>query len=390
MKYKLLYVIAFLYSSAFAEDVRQPITVSEVQHGVFQHFEDSGRTLMAVTKGTVGIVWEDNRSGTPQVYIAFKDKAVTAFTKPIQVSNIGPAYEPAIATINGRFVVGWEAKEHLWLRSVSTTHQGPVVTLGHAPGRQITLASAPQQQAVAAWSEKDSKNYHIRVARLALENNTLKIDHNRAVDTSADRKEQLYPSVAVTTKGMVVAWEDRRQGATRIFTAFAPTGMAFEPYQLLNDFRYSRIRKYGSGTGAMRVVLSGDQKSNIMAVWLDKRDFVQGYDVYAAYSNDGGRTFGKNEKVQDPLGDNIPQWHPTLAMSPAGRIVAAWDDPRDGSPDIWFSYRDKQQWRGDDVWPGGSGDGAQTQPALVLEGEKLHAAWLDRHGGKSAILYSQP
>jgi len=390
MKLQLSCLLFFFCSAVSAQDLRQPITVAAVPHGVFQHFEASGRTMMAVSQGTVGIVWEDNRSGQPQIYVAFKDRTATVFTAPIQVSKNGPAYEPAIAANKGHFIIGWEASDHLWLRSVSPHQQGPVIALSKAAAHQLTLVATPQQTLAAAWGEHDGKNYSIHTAELIPLARSLRIEHRRAVDTSTDRNGEFYPTLTVTELGTAVAWEDRRQGATRIFTAFAPAGKAFEPYRVLNQFRYSVIRKYGNGTGAMRVVLSSDHKRNVMAIWLDKRDFVQGYDVYAAFSHDGGRTFAKDEKVQDPLGDNLPQWHPTIAMSAKGRIAAAWDDSRDGTPDIWFSHRQQQQWQGDDVWPGGNGAGAQTQPVLIYEGETLHAAWLSQHEGKSAILYSQP
>lgn len=389
MKQILVYSLSLcVCTSTLAQNFGKPITVVAGQQGVFHHFEASGRTSMAVARGTLGIVWEDNSSGIPQVYVAFKDKAATRFSKPLQISTNGPAYEPSISAINDSFIIGWEANNQLWLRTVSSTTQaGPLLPISQADARQLTLTKTPQQYAVAAWSEKDKKSYHIRVAEISLNNGAIKMNNNRVVDHSTDRKEQLYPSVAVTPQGIVVGWEDRRQGATRIFSAFAPAGKAFEPYQLLNDFRHPNLNRFGRGTGAMRIVLGCDQKSRVMAIWLDKRDFEQGYDVYAAYSDNGGRTFGKDEKVQDTLGDNTPQWHATLAINPAGSVIAAWDDTRDDTPDIWFSTRKNNQWSDDDVWPEGSGEGAQTQPVLLFDGETLHAAWLDRHNNKSTIRY---
>ena len=374
-------------SQLFASDFGNTITVSASQNGIFHHFESSGRTSLAVANGTVAIVWEDNRTGVPQIFVAFKSRSQTQFTQAIQVSIQGPAYEPAITAIGEQFVIGWESQDRLWLRQVSPARLGNIVPLTTATARQLTLTSTLTSQPIAAWSEQDPTSFHIRIADIAIEHNQLQVHNSRPVDNSSDRKEQLYPSVAVTQKGIVVAWEDRRFGATRIFTSFAPAGGTFEPYQTLNDFLL--LSKFGQGTGAMRVVLASDQHSKVIAIWLDKRDFRQGYDVYAALSEDGGKTFGADEKVQDPLGDNLPQWHASIAMSPRGQVFAAWDDSRDGSPDIWFSTRTHSSWSEDDVWPSGSGNGAQTLPALLYEGETLHIAWLDRDKKSSAIRYLQ-
>ena len=74
-------------------------------------------------------------------------------------------------------------------------------------------------------------------------------------------------------------------------------------------------------------------------------------------------------------------------MSRQGDVVAAWDDTRDGSPDIWYSTRQGNGWSDDEIWPAGAGDGAQTVPVLLFEGKTLHAAWLDRIEQGSAIRY---
>lgn len=371
-----------------AQEFSTPMTVSSTGQGVFQHFEASGRSSLAVADGTVAITWEDNRGGTPQAYVAFKAPQAGRFSQPLRVSENGPAYEPSITVVNGQFVVGWEAQDKLWLRLVNPQTMGKVVSISQAKSRQISFAQTPYAYGSAAWAEQSGQYYQVQVAEVHVTANEISLHNRRAVDVSADRNQQQYPTIAVTQLGTVVGWEDRRQGATRIFTAFAPKGKNFLPYQLLNDFRYSRIRKFGQGTGAMRIVLSSDQTSKVIAIWLDKRDFEQGYDVYAAYSQDGGKTFGKDEKVQDPLGDSTPQWHATIAMSRSGQIIAAWDDTRDGTPDIWYSLRQGSKWNNDDVWPGSDGAGAQTLPVLYFEQKTLHLAWLNRQGNTTSIKYA--
>lgn len=388
MKRYLTSILVCMCSNVQALEFSEPLTVTSAQQGVFHHLEASGRSSMAVSADRVAITWEDNSSGVPQVYVAFKDKHAAQFSKPLLVSEAGPAYEPAIALANGQFIVGWEAQDQLWLRVVEPQKRGKLTALGQTRSRQLTFAPTTEQHAMLAWSELNGDYYQIQTAELRLQQGTIKLSMQRAVDVTTDRKQQLYPTLAVTKKGTVVGWEDRRQGATRIFTAFAPKGKPFQPYQLLNDFRYSRIQQFGRGTGAMRIVLSSDLNNQVIAVWLDKRDFEQGYDVYAAYSQDGGQSFGSDEKVQDPLGDSTPQWHATIAMNQNGQTIAAWDDTRDGTPDIWYSLRQSGKWSNDEVWPEGDGAGAQTLPVLVFEQQTLHLAWLHRQGTFSAIRYT--
>ncbi len=128
----------------------------------------------------------------------------------------------------------------------------------------------------------------------------------------------------------------------------------------------------------MRPTLSAWGKQGVAAVWLDKRDFLSGYDVYAALDT-GTRRFGRNLKVQDGFGDNMVQWHAKVVSDASGRLLAVWDDARDGTPDVWLA-----EWKGeafgDDVAvPAASGTGEQADPVAVLdESGRLHLAWLER------------
>ncbi|MGD8925976.1 MAG: hypothetical protein PVG20_03955 [Thioalkalispiraceae bacterium] len=367
----------------------KPVSITSAPKGVFHHLESSGRRSLAINEGEVAIVWEDNSSGTSQVYVAFKSPTATEFTPPRVVSTAGPAYEPVIAALGDQFVVGWEANEQLWLRSVSP-HQkfGTVQAVSPHPAHQLTLVSMMDSHKVlGVWGEKKEHYYQLHFGELQFVNKQLTVQPHGLVDPSVDKTEQQYPSAIVSRHGTAVAWEDRRQGATRIMTTFAPTGQNFGPGKVLNNFTPARNPRLGRGTGAMRVVLAGRPDGLVVATWLDKRDFEGGYDVYAALSQDGGQHFEQDELVQDALGNNTPQWHPTVAVSDSGFIIAAWDDSRDGSPDIWYSLYQANGWSDDEIWPAGSGEGSQTLPILVFDHNTLHLAWLQRRNSLSSIHY---
>lgn len=376
-----------LSASGAALEFSEPVTVVAAKDGVFHHLESSGRRGLAIANGTLAVTWEDNSSGTPQIYVAFRNARTNSFSKPRQVSDKGPAYEPVIAALGNGFVIGWEAEERLWLRSVGPDKKGEVIALSDKPARQLSLNQTSDGNMIAVWGEQHGRHFQIAHGRIVAAGKAIKVRPAGLVDASADKTEQLYPSVVATRLGTLVGWEDRRQGATRICTAFAPAGKAFSPYQILNEFVPSPRPELGSGTGAMRIVLDSDLDKHVTAVWMDKRHFEGGYDVYAAYSSDGGRSFGKNERVYDLLGENTPQWHASVAMNRHGDIVAAWDDTRDGNPDVWYSLRSNSAWGNDEVWPGSNGEGAQTDPVLLFEGRTLHAVWLDRTEQGSAIRY---
>lgn len=133
----------------------------------------------------------------------------------------------------------------------------------------------------------------------------------------------------------------------------------------------------GAGTGAMRPTLAPWGEQGLVAGWLDKRDFLSGYDVYAAF-DPGTRRFGRNVKVQDSFGDNMAQWH-ALIVSNGTRVVALWDDARDGTPDVWLSEWEGEAFGEDIAVLAAHGPGEQTDPVATLDSEgALHVVWLDR------------
>ena len=365
------------------------ITVSELQqaHG-FQHLESSGNRSIAISQQHIAVTWEDNHRGTPAVYIAFKAQDATHFSRALRVSEAAPAYEPAVAGLaDGRFIVVWEANDRIWARLVSPKHSGPVQALTQQPAREATVTAAAGQVWLA-WAAKAGRHYHIVATAASVQGDRLQLSDVKPVDPAPPKQDQLYPTIAITRDGTIVGWEDRRYGHTRLFTAVAAKGKWFAPLRQLNQLKAKRSMKYGNGTGAMRVVLASNGQNQLIASWLDKRDFVEGYDVYAAMSRDGGQRFGRNEKVEDMLGSNQTQWHAVSAMDRQGHAVVAWDDRRDGSPDVWFSWQTSAGWSDDDSPAPAHGDGSQTHPAMVFDaGGRLHLVFLDQGAGTTAIRY---
>jgi hypothetical protein len=207
----------------------------------------------------------------------------------------------------------------------------------------------------------------------------LELGQARPVDSEPAARDQLYPSVAVTDAGVVIGWEDRRHGHTRLYTAFRPHGGDFGAPQGLNDQPQGpRSVEFGAGSGVTRVALAA-RGERVAAVWMDKRDYRSGYDVFAALSEDGGRSFGANEMVQDMFGAETPQWRPAVAMSPDGLPLAVWDDTRDDSPDLWMSWREGGEWSDDVAVAPAYGPGAHTSPAAAFGPDgRLHLLWTSR------------
>lgn len=369
----------------------EPITIAAPAAGVFHHLESAGRKSVAVGGDVIAITWEDNRSGAPQIYVALVRIGERGVSEALQVSTGGGAYEPAIAAVgNGNFVIAWEQEEAVWVRALAGQRLGVPQRLAGAVSAQASLA-ADGRRIMVVWSERRGNASHIAMRELVWRGvkKPLEAHAPQWVDTAPPDAEQFYPAVVLNRHGTTVAWEDRRHGHTALLVAHAAAGAKFGAPRPLIDKRPQRSTIYGKGPGAARPVLTPWGRRGVAAAWLDKRDFTSGYDTYAGLSEDGGRSFGRNEKVQDEFGNAISQWHAAAAGDANGQLVIAWDDNRDDTADIWIAWR-TERWSGDHAVPGATGAGEQSSPAVALDGHGgLHLAWIDRSDpqARTAIKY---
>lgn len=356
----------------------EAVTVNSVQGAaIFPHLESANRQGVAVSGDSVGVVWEDNRDGTPQCYLAIKPGAATEFQPEIRLSQ-SACYEPAVIALGaGRFAAAWEEAGSVHAR---VWPDGAASRLAAGEAAQVTLATGTGG-IYAAWAEQAGRFRRVVVARLTLAADTLGVETARPVEAKTPSNDQGWPALAVAGDGSVtVAWEDRRDRHTVLLVSHSRDGRRFSPPARLTDQKSGSVGGLGAGSGAMRPTLAAWGPRGVAAVWLDKRDFLSGYDVYAAFDT-GTRRFGKNLQVQDSFGDNMAQWHARVVGDASGRLVAVWDDARDGTPDVWLSDWDGEAFGDDVAVPAAAGAGAQSDPLAALDAAgRLHVVWLDRDG----------
>ncbi|MBI3776501.1 MAG: hypothetical protein HY273_13330 [Gammaproteobacteria bacterium] len=366
-------------------DAPLDVTTAHGEH-VFHHLESAGRKTIAARGGMVAVAWEDNRDGTPRCYFASKAAEAEAFARELRLSGPDECYEPALAALDGeRFIAVWEEGGRVRARIVAAGSASETIMLGLHDSAQASVG-ADGDVVYAAWAEKDGRFARITVARLVIDKSKLTVARRVFADSEPAKDDQAYPTLSPARSGAVaVAWEDRRNGHTFITQTFSADGVRFIPLKQVNETRNaaapatsSRNRNLGRGPGAMRVALARQDDQRLVIVWLDKRDFLSGYDVYAAFSNDGGRSFGKNQKVQDSFGDNIAQWHPAVAAY-GDQVIAVWDDDRDSTADLWLSWPEGAGWSDDMKFAGASGPGVQAHPSIALDDAgDVHVVWLDK------------
>jgi hypothetical protein len=366
-----------------------PVAVTKAAgQRIFHHLEPAGRRSIAYSDNTVAVTWEDDRDGSPRVYLARKKPSDAGFSADIKISGNGEAYDPVIVGLgDARFMVAWEEDGQVLLRMVGQNDPAPTIKLS-AAGSQPSL-SRYGNGIVVVWSERIGRHGQIRLAQIAFgDAETYTIKQSCIVDDAAAQDEQLYPAVTVTGEELLVSWEDRRLGHTIIMAARGEP-CEFTPPQRISAAIEQRSAIYGKGHGVSRVALATFGADRVLATWADKRDFREGYDIYAAVFQPG-EGFGPNMRVQDDFGGVARQWHAAAAGHANGSLVVVWSDDREGNSDILMSVFADGEWGEDLPVPGASGAGEQAHPSIIFDDQgQLHITWIERdhRNGQTRLKY---
>lgn len=356
--------------------------------GAYHHLDASGRQSLALAGNQVALVWEDSRGGVPRCYLGLQAAAENGFREyPI---GQGECFDPAVTTLDeARFLLAWE--DETGINAALADSAGPGASINLGAGAHAGIATHPTLGAQIAWNAPAGRWQRLWRASLRVEDGRLHADKAQAADAVAPADDQTFPALVANERGFLLAWEDRRHGHTVIYTSQSGNGRDWSaPLRVSGNPTGKAQNDLGRGTGAMRPAVASFG-NRFAAAWLDKRDFLSGYDVYAALSEGAG--FARDRKAQDSFGDAIAQWHVAAAGNRRGDLVIAWDDERDGSSDIWLTRLTPGGYSDDFTFPETSGPARQTDPAIALdESGNLHLAWIERaadggSGGPTRLRY---
>jgi hypothetical protein len=121
---------------------------------IFHHLESANRKGLAESAGRIALAWEDDRDGDPRCWLAVREKAAPAFSRPERLSA-GECFEPVVQGMGqGRFVAAWEEDGAVWARPVG---KGKALKLSRGEAAHVTLARANENTFYAAWASWRAK-----------------------------------------------------------------------------------------------------------------------------------------------------------------------------------------------------------------------------------------
>ena len=392
-------VFIFLWSnSAYSQQWQFTEVISVSQHPpghYFHHLESSGRRNIAVSNDIVAVTWEDDRDNTARIYLALKKPEEKNFTSEIQLSGNDDAFEPTITNLTkNHFAISWEENQTIHVRivdasSLKNVRLSSIFTVKQSVGGQANIVSENNRLFIVYSHQKRS---FPQIALTVLDFDRLQIKSARycLIEPQAIKTEQFYPVAQIVKDNLIVAWEDRRHGHSVILSSkshLASPCQFSEPQRISQNFPLPDT-PYGKGSGVARVALASFDKSQLMAVWADKRNFSEGYDIYSA-SYENLKNWSDNRPVQDEFGGVARQWHASIAGHSKGQLIAAWTDEREGTGDIFYSSLFQGSWSEDRPVPGASGDGEQNHPSITMDSRgNIHLVWIERSEvGSTTQLY---
>jgi hypothetical protein len=314
----------------------------------------------------VAVVWDDTRAGgRPAVWLAVSADAGASFAPPVKISDapagVSTELDPDVALSDGEIDVAWQGFVH----------------------------------------GADDDATEIRLARFT--HDGVKLGGDVRVDGGTTAAGRWQPALALLADGTpVVAWIDERDpgpdgvALEHVYAArFDRAAGAFTPAVRIDDGTPVPLSASLANTWAPAILARGDE---VHVAWIDFRDY--NWDVYAARSDDGGRTFSASQRVNGfPDFERISD-APALAAGRGGDVRLAWTDVRAREPDT-------------NLFTARSGDGGRTwQPdrrlddsrrgfdanrdrpslqhavALAKAGERGFAAWQDDRAGNQDILFA--
>jgi len=288
--------------------------------------------------GNAYAIWADNRNGDMDIYFSYK-----------------PAGSP------------WGANVKVDDETTGKIAQNPDIAVD-AGGN-----------AFAVWVDyrDGALNPHIYIARKpagGIWQNHAKVDNNTVSVTVSN------PAIAVSDTGNpYVIWVDRRNTATvpvtapDIYFAYYSAGVWVNEQVTLSKMSDANVSSPD---------IAVDSSGTVHAVWADRRNGND--DIYAAFKPSGS-VWGTNRIDDDTTGSNAV--FPRVAVDSSGNAYAIWQDYRNGTPDIYFSYTSGVSWQANQRVDDSTGTVGRPDIGVDSTGN-AYAVWSDNRDGNWDIYSS--
>jgi hypothetical protein len=361
---------------------------------------------LSVNGAYTALAWTDSRNASPDVYAAVFSGNAGAANK--RVTNIGPEFDTqrafgASVTVepSGRafaaysdgtdiFVARYDVASGQWL---SRTQVTAGLNGWHQVARFPDLASDGNGNLIIAWEDFRNNNPDNDFAASkgsdiyagTCNGNTMTCSaSNVKVNDDSTKFDQRRPRLARNGNIVALIWEDHRErGAElpRVYAAFSSNGGQSFGGNLRVNLTPAGSADPNSRDTATLPAIAITGDGTVVAAWEGRAGSATSpADIFAAWWN--GAAWSAPQRV-DAAPARARAVAPRIAASNAG-IFVAWQDHRNGAnnPDIYTA-----KWNGSN-WvetPAVIQPGQQTWPVIAGSGDAMRLAWQDGRIGTPRI-----
>jgi hypothetical protein len=348
--------------------------------------------------GIVYVAWEDERNDNGDIYFANSTDGGATWSNPNMKINTDNGTEiqgtPSLALDStGTIYAAWSDNRNGYLniyfansKDGGATWTDPNVRVKSSTAFQSdpTMAVDSTGTIYLAWQNGYDGDWDIYFVK-SNDGGTTWTDPPTRVNTDSTSFFQLNPTIAVNSSGAIyMAWDDERNGNSDIyFTKSTDGGATWTDPNLKVNTDSTSYSQYNP-------TIAVDLMGTVYLAWQDHRNGNP--DIYFAKSTDGGENWTHpNVKINTDM-DATSQREPSLVVSPTGIIYIAWEDFRWDEFDIYFgkstdggaTWTDPNLRVNDDAT-----DKAQRAPNLAVDTiGTVYLAWEDRRFGDNYDIYS--
>jgi hypothetical protein len=343
-------------------------------------------------EGILFTVWQDDRDGQQAIWFNMSADGGVTFLDSDTLLSLGEAdaLNPSIACTGDFVYVVWEDRrdgelgyENIyvqWSDDRGRRWQKKDVALDADPdGESISLApvvAAAGDRAWVAWSDSVNGAYDIYVTGTKNGGEDWEATPVRVDTDEPGAAYSANPKIVGDAEGSVaVVWEDRRSGATDIYANYSDDGgKSFES----SDTRLDA----GDDAGANNSFLSGVAKAgdNVYAVWDDDR-FGENSDILFTYSHSAGKNWIDEPMRVESDAEGIADSINASVAAQGERVLVAFQDNRAGGGyDIFLRWSDNggQEWATEEEERMETDDPGEAQsydPHIAIDGDMWGIQW---------------
>jgi Fe-S cluster biogenesis protein NfuA len=339
--------------------------------------EDQYRPMIAADGGQAHVVWSDKEEGTSDIYYRNFNGITWQPEKELGHDSWGESQGfSSMAAENGKVHVVWTntlgfSDSDIYYRCFNGTEWAPEQDLTPEPGprkdQKFPSIAVSGDEIHVVWEHGTS--FDIDIHYRHFDGSDWQPNEDISPDGMDD--DQAMPWIDISGDKVHVVWEDDRDGNSDIYYRHFD-GSDWQPHEVISSDTSAEPQLFPS------IALSDDK---VHVVWQDGGD--GDFDIHYAHSTDVG--WWSEKKLTTDNGTEH-QYNPSIAVD-GDNVHVVWADHGDGDGDIFYRGFNGVDWLPEYEISTDTGTELQGFPTLAVDGNEVHVVWEDQGDGDSDIYY---